>query len=145
VDAQHPRHDVRDGKATPGPQDAKGLAQHDVFVGAQVDHAVRDDDIDRPVGQWNRFDLTLEELDVGDACMSLVFTSECQHLIRHIQTVGFAAWGNTARGKEDINAVATPQVRTVSPGLSPASAVGLLQPSEANSALCANSLRWNSS
>ena len=42
---------VGDGEQASGAQYPVGLAEHDVLVGGQVDDAVRDDDVDRLVGQ----------------------------------------------------------------------------------------------
>src|SRR5437879_1813938 len=95
-------HHVRYGEPASRFEDAERLAQNLVLVGGEVDHAVGDDDIHRVVGQRDALDLTLEELDVGDAGLPLILVGEGEHFVGHIQTVGFTARRNAAGGQENI-------------------------------------------
>ena len=52
-------------KRPPGLSTRKASRKHAVLVGRQVDHAVRDDDVDGVVGQRNVLDLAFQKLDVG--------------------------------------------------------------------------------
>ena len=53
------RDHVGDGEAAAGLQHAERFAQHAVLVGGEVDDAVRDDHVDRVVGQRDALDLRL--------------------------------------------------------------------------------------
>src|SRR5206468_9016024 len=55
---------VRDREPTARFQHPERFAEHAILVGRQVDHAVRYDHIHARIGQRDRFNLTLEELDV---------------------------------------------------------------------------------
>src|SRR5436309_2100034 len=57
-------HHIRDSEPAAGLQHPKRFAQHGGFVTAQIDHAVRDDDVDTRVGKWDLLDLALEETDI---------------------------------------------------------------------------------
>lgn len=56
--------DVRDGEAAAQLEDAEGLGGDTVLVGREVDHAVRDDGVNRVVRQEDVFDVPLQKLDV---------------------------------------------------------------------------------
>ena len=67
------RDDVGDREATAGLEHAERLAEHRGLVGRQVDHAVREDDVDGAVGDRQVLDLAEPELDVrrARACAAL--------------------------------------------------------------------------
>src|SRR5512132_941159 len=56
-----PGDDVRHRKAAAGLEHTKGLPQHAVLIGREIDHAVRDDDVYGIVRKWDIFDLTFQE------------------------------------------------------------------------------------
>ena len=56
--------DVGNGEAAAGLEHAERLAQDAVLVGGKIDDAVRDDHVDRIVGQRNVLDFAFEELDI---------------------------------------------------------------------------------
>ena len=126
-------HDhVGDGEAAARLQHAERLAQHAVLVGREVDDAVRDDDVDRVVGQRDVLDLALQELDVGEPALALVLARPAPASRRSCRGRRPCRSGRRARA-DSSTSMPPPEPRssTVSPGFSSASAVGLPQPSEA--------------
>ena len=97
-------------KRPPGFNTRKASRENTIFVGGEIDDAVRDDDIDRVVRQRNVLDFALEELDIGDAGLPLVFTRQRQHVVRHVQTVGFAGWANALCREQHIDAAAGAEI-----------------------------------
>ena len=67
-----------------GPQHARHLGQDGGLVGREVDHAVRDDDVDRLGRKGDLLDLTLEEVHVRNAGLAGVALRELEHLVRHV-------------------------------------------------------------
>jgi hypothetical protein len=57
--------DVADPKAAAGLEHTERLGQHGGLVAGQVDHAVRDDHVDRSAGQRDGLDGAVQELDVA--------------------------------------------------------------------------------
>ena len=102
--------DVGDGEAAAGAEHAKGFAQDAILVGGEIDDAVGDDDVDGVVGQGNVFDLALEELDVGDAGLALVFAREGEHVVGHVEAVGFAGGADALCGEQHVDAAAGAEI-----------------------------------
>src|SRR6266498_1647491 len=73
--------DVGHRETTTRPQHAKRFPQHPILVTRQVDHAVRDDDVHRVVGQRNALDLALEKFDIGETALAPVLFREFEHLV----------------------------------------------------------------
>src|SRR5262249_60875849 len=76
--------DVGDLQPTAGLQDPIGLSEHRHLVRGEIDHAVRDDEIDALIRYWQRLRealpvLHLLEADEGDA-----LPTEGQHGGRHV-------------------------------------------------------------
>ena len=90
----------------PGFSTRKASRENAIFVGREIDDAVRDDDIDRVVGQRDVLDFAFQELDIGDARLLLVFARQRQHVVRHVQTVGFAGWADALCREQHIDAAA---------------------------------------
>ena len=129
-------HDVRDREAPARLEHAERLGQHAVLVGREVDHAVRDDDVDRVVGQRNVLDLALQELDVLQAGLPLVLARQRQHLVRHVEPVGLARRARRAAPTAARRCRRPTRDRARSrPAAASASAVGLPQPSDASDGL----------
>ena len=128
------RHDVGDGETAAGLQNAKGFAQNLVFIGGQIDDAVRDDHVDGVVGQWDALDLAFQEFDIRDTRLALVFVGEREHFVSHVEAVGFARGADASRREQHIDAAAGTEVEHDFAGIQFASAVGLPQPSEASTA-----------
>jgi hypothetical protein len=95
--------DIGDGETATGAQDAEGFAENAIFVSGEVDDTVRDDDIDGVVREWNVLDLSLEEFDVCDAGLALVFAGKGEHFVCHVETVGFACGADAFGGEEHVN------------------------------------------
>jgi len=91
------RHHVGDGEAPARLEDAEGLGEHAVLVGGEIDDAVRNDHVDRIVGQRNGLDLALEKLDVGRARLALIVAGQRQHLVGHVEAIGLALRADAAR------------------------------------------------
>src|SRR6185503_6382233 len=75
-----------------------------------VDHAVRDDHVDGVVGKRDVLDLALEELDVRDAGVGLVPARELEHLVGHVQAVGFAGRADAPGREQHVDTAAGPEV-----------------------------------
>ena len=61
-------------------------------------------------GEGNVLDLAFEELDVGDAGLALVFACKREHLVGHIEAVGFASRADAPGGEEHVDAAAGAEV-----------------------------------
>ncbi len=104
------RDDVGDGEAAAGAEDAEGFGEDAVLVGGEVDDAVGDDDVDGVVREGDVLDLSLEELDVGEAGLELVLAGEGEHLVGHVEAVGKTGSPDAAGGEEDVDASAGAEV-----------------------------------
>src|SRR5271157_5508486 len=104
-------HDVRHSEAAAWFQHAKGLAQHAVLVGGEIDDAVGNNHVHRVVRQRNGLDLTFEELDVVHPGFALVFARQGQHLVGHVQAVSPARRAYAPRRKQHVNAAAGPEIK----------------------------------
>jgi DNA-binding transcriptional ArsR family regulator len=71
-------HDVRHDKSSAGLQNAEGFGHHPALVGSEIDHAVRDDQVNGVRWERNRLDVVLEKLDVPNACLPLVLAREVE-------------------------------------------------------------------
>src|SRR5581483_5558995 len=91
-------------------QDAEGFAKNAALVGGEIDHAVRDDDVDGLIRKGNRFDLALEELDVRRACFGRVPPRELQHVAGHVESVGLPLRTDAARRQQHVDASARSEI-----------------------------------
>ena len=55
-------------------------------------------------------DLALQELDVRETGLALVFACECEHLVGHVEAVSLAGWTDAFCGEEDIDASAGAEI-----------------------------------
>ena len=127
--------DVADPDPPTRPEHPRDLGQHLRLVDREVDHAVRDHDIDRVGRQRDLLDHALEQMDVGDArrprrCDARARASRRSYPGRRRPRSGRPAW---PRGSRSIPPP-DPRSSTVSPSRSSATAVGLPQPSDASTA-----------
>ena len=97
-------------KRPPGSQHAEGFAQHAVLVGGEIDDAVGDDDVDGVVGQRDVLDFALQELDVVDAGLALVFAGKREHVVGHVEAVGFAGRADAPGGEQHVDAAAGAEI-----------------------------------
>ena len=79
----------------------------------EVDDAVGDDHVHRGIGERDRLDVALQELDVLDAGLALVLAGERQHLVGHVQAVRLAGRARRAAPR------AARRCRRRSPGRAP--------------------------
>ena len=77
----------------------------------EIDDAVRNDDVDRAVGQRNLLDLSFQKLDVLRARFSLVFARERQHVVRHVEPVGLARGADAPRREQNVDAAAGAEIK----------------------------------
>jgi hypothetical protein len=100
-------HDyVRNRETSARLQDPKRLSHNAVLVARQVDHAIRDDDIDRVIRQRDILNLAFEELDVGQAALALVLFGEREHFIGHVEAVGLARRADALCREQHVDAAA---------------------------------------
>ena len=102
---------IGDADAAARLEHAEGLGEHGWLVGGEVDHAVRDDHVDRVGGQGDGLDLALEELDVGGAGLGGVGAGQGQHLLGHVQPVGLAGGADPPGAQEHVDPAARAQVQ----------------------------------
>jgi hypothetical protein len=55
-------------------------------------------------------DLPLQELDVRDARLALVFPRQAEHLVGHVEAIGFSGATHALGGQQDIDSTSGPQV-----------------------------------
>ncbi len=67
-------------------------------------------DVDGVVGQRNRFDRALQELDVGRAGLPLVLARQREHLVGHVQAVDLAGRSDALGREQDVDAAAGSEV-----------------------------------
>ncbi len=108
---------VRHCEAAARLEDAKGFAEDAVFIGRKIDDAVGDDDVDGVIGERDVFDFAFEKFDIVDSCLALVFASQRQHFVGHVEAVGFAVGRHAAGGEEHVNAAAGAKVENGFAGL----------------------------
>ena len=101
---------VGDSETAAGLENAESLAQHPVFVGGKIYHAIGNDDIDGVVGQGNAFDLALEKFDVLNAGLALVLPGEGQHFIGHVEAVSLAGGTDALGGKQHVDAASRAEI-----------------------------------
>src|SRR5277367_801157 len=104
------RYYVGDGEASAGLEHAEGFAQDLVFVGGKIDHAIRDDDIDAVVRERDVLDFAFQKLDVFDSGFAFVFVGEGEHLVGHIEAVGFAGGSDSPGGEQHVDASARSEI-----------------------------------
>src|SRR5213080_2460727 len=103
--------DVGHGKPPTGTQHAERLFQHAALVCGEIDHAIRNDDVNGAGRQRNILDFALEKLDVGHAGLGLIRAREGEHFVRHVQAVGFARGSDALGGQQDVDATAGTEVQ----------------------------------
>jgi len=79
--------DVADADPAARPEHARDLGQHCRLVDRQVDHAVRDHDVDRVGRQRDLLHDPFQEVHVHHARLVRILAGERKHLIRHVQSV----------------------------------------------------------
>jgi hypothetical protein len=77
---------------------------------AEVDHAIRDDDVDRVVGKGDLLDFALQELDVRRSGLLLVLSGKREHFVGHVQTVGLAGRAHALCRQENVDSASRAQV-----------------------------------
>ena len=83
-------HHIRYCETAARPEYAKGFPEHAGFICGEVDDAVRNDHIDRVVRQRDVLYLALQKLNIVRSRLPLILSRKSKHVIRHIETVGFA-------------------------------------------------------
>ena len=76
----------------------------------KIDDAVGDDHVDGVIGQRDVFNFALQKFDIVDSGRALVLVGERQHLIGHIEPVGFAGGADAVRGKQHVDASAGAEI-----------------------------------
>src|SRR5690606_14921175 len=102
--------DVGHLQASAGAQHAEGFGEDLVLVGAEVDDAVGDDDVDGRVRDGEMLDLAEAELDVGGPDLLGVAAGERDHLGGHVNAVDAAGLADHLRGEEAVDAAAGAEV-----------------------------------
>ena len=103
--------DVRYGEPPAGLEHAKCLGEHAILVRRQVDHAVRDDHVHGVVGERDRLDLALQELDVVDTRLALILARQREHLVRHVQAVRLAGRSDAPGRQQHVDAAAGAEIQ----------------------------------
>src|SRR6266550_5132186 len=103
-------HHIGNREPASRPKHPERLFDHSALVLGQVDHAVRDDDIDRSVRQWHILDRPLQEGCVRDARALHVAIRQVEHLIRHVDAVRVATGRYTPRREQYVETRARSEV-----------------------------------
>ena len=102
--------DVGDAYAAAWREDAEGFCEDARLVGAEVDDAVGDDDVDGLIVEGEVLDGAEVEGGVEDARLGGVGVGELEHLVGHVDAVGVTGGANAAGGEDDVNAAAGAEV-----------------------------------
>ena len=43
----------------------------------------------------NALDFSFEKFHILNSCLALIFAGECEHIVRHVQSVGLSGRGDT--------------------------------------------------
>lgn len=111
------RDDVGDRETPARLGHAEHLAKDFPLVRSQVDHAVRDDQVDGVVGDRHGIGHPLAELDVGSGIAEVggdhdrIFAGDLQHRIGHVDANHMAGGADEPRGLETVNAAARSDVQ----------------------------------
>lgn len=65
-------------------EDTAGLSQYSFLVGAEIDDAVRNDDVECRVAKREMFDFGLQEVHDRDTSVGSVATGKANHFGRHV-------------------------------------------------------------
>ena len=106
--------------------------QDGCLVGGEVDHAVRNHDVDRTCRQRDRFDRALEKDRVGRRRLRGVVSSEREHLVGHVEPVGVTRRADAFGGEDHVDSAAGAEVEHRFAFIDLGTAVGFPQPSEAS-------------
>ena len=138
--------DVGDGEPAARFQHAKRFRDHAVLVGREVDHAVRDDDVDGVVGQRDVLDLALSGTRRSSARTSPDSRARAPASRRSCRGRRPCRWGRHASPKAGRRCRRRSRDRArLRRACSSASAVGLPQPSDASIASAGIAAAWASS
>jgi len=103
-------NNIGDSETATGLEDAEGFAEDAILVRGKVDDTVRNDDVNRVVGEGDVLDFAFEELDVGDAGLALILAGEGEHVVGHVEAIGFPGWANAPCGEEHIDTAARAEI-----------------------------------
>src|SRR5579875_4223698 len=102
------------------------------FIGRQVNHAIGNHYIDRVVGQGDTLYFAFKEFNILHPSSMLIFTRQSEHCIGHVEAIGFPRLDQAGALTFSCQRnVSVPRSRTISPGRSSASALGLSLPKDA--------------
>src|SRR6185369_6647339 len=105
------QHDVADCEVSSRFEDAKHFTKYGRLVRAEVDDAVRDNEIDGIIVNGNVFDLTLTELNVSRAEFCRVFAGAREHVIRHVNADDMTGRANLIPSKECVETCAASEIK----------------------------------
>ena len=78
-------------KRPPGRSTRNASRNDAVFVRRKVDNAVGNDNVDGVIGQRDVLNFAFEEFDVFNAGLELVGAGEGEHLVGHVEAIGFSS------------------------------------------------------
>jgi hypothetical protein len=102
---------VADAEPAAGLEHSEGLGQHCGLVVGQVDHAVGDHHVHRPVRQRDVLDAAVQELDVANTCLLGVAARQAQHVGAGIQPVHLAVRTHPAGRQQHVDPTTRSQVQ----------------------------------
>ncbi len=108
--------DVADPYPTARTEHPGHLAEDRRLVCRQVDHAIRDDDVDRPGRERDVLDPSQQEPGVVDGFGGSVAPSQFEHLRGHVETDGDAARCDPPRREDHVDTASRPEVEHGLPG-----------------------------
>src|SRR5450830_1021518 len=108
---------VRDHEPATRPQDPVQFPEHLFLFRHKVDHAIRDGDVDRTIGQGKRLDVSEQELDVAIPPDLRVGSRLGNHLRRHVHADDPAGLSDSPGGKKGVEPCTGPQIENDIPFL----------------------------
>src|SRR5687768_13178355 len=97
------QNDVAVKKLAAGLQYAEDLAKSHLLVGCEIQHAVRNDDIDAPGVDRQRQGIAQSDLDVAKAQSARAVSSTLGHRLSHVHTNGSAHRPYGCRSEEEVH------------------------------------------
>src|SRR5450830_46263 len=108
---------VRDHEPATRPQDPVQFPEHLFLFRHKVDHAIRDGDVDRTIGQGKRLEVSEQELDVAIPPDLRVGSRLGNHLRRHVHADDLAGLSDSPGGKKGVEPCTGPQIENDIPFL----------------------------
>mmetsp|Transcript_8931 Transcript_8931/g.23138 ORF Transcript_8931/g.23138 Transcript_8931/m.23138 type:complete len:332 (+) Transcript_8931:455-1450(+) len=103
-------HDVRDSDAATRPQHAERICHDLLLVRREVDDAVGDYDVHRPIADWDVLDLAQPERHILRLQLARILARAGDHVGSHVHADDGARWADGTPSEERVEASARAQI-----------------------------------